>query len=905
MDVSSNQHIIKTTKQWNENSMEYWVIPSGCLCIELTPKGTTLLKIGEGNKYFYELPYVTSTEIDLSNYYNKDEVNNIIKNLQFMSIVSTDIYPNEHSLPKHNNSLGDVRFVESINPSLNPNPVAYTWNTAMKKWIPLGYNGIIDIDLSEYAKKNDVFPRIEKLEEDSHTHKNKQILDKIEEPFTNKDKQKLDSLTNYDDKDIKKDIEVLQKYSHNHKNIDILNQTNAVFNQTLLEKINSLHNYDDSKIIKMINDISKTNHTHDNKTILDNTSAAFTVDYEAKLKALSEVRDYYGATEEFNGIHGLVPAAKAGENEFFLRGDGTWAEIEIPDSKTRYEAGDGIEIIADYQQSTTFPLKIFGKSTMLKEYIIYGNNPPVGDWDGSAYRIPVIVSAEGRVPVETMIRIPTQLSEGDYIDYEKQIYSHYRTQIHYGYTAGASRSAGLKYDGTIVGTGSMYTAPGVTEYIEVSAKYTYLVRWKSDMGWSTSSGPLYPYYHIFYDSNKNILSRISIGIKAGDRLLTPPENAKYLRLTTFCDGYNKQFGELYRIGSTVEPIILPRVMIHANVISYVDVNTTTKPAEMYIEAEIDQGESEEESKITGVIYNLGVLDLIQDEENKNKVTVVFKDSTKDIIFEDGGSSYIEGTGIEFIEVEDPDLGIVHSINVLPATSETLGGIIVGEGLSIDENNVVSVVFPDPEVYTSSDGIDIIDDEEDPHIHYIKNTGVLEIKASEEYNKFIVSTAEGDQEIELKIDAPDVMEYEAGPGISFQNGTVLYCDADGNAYASINDTLYGFASNITNVITNEGVLDINMDEDNPNVLIVTFKDRTKTFAIDPSSQTIYEAGEGIEMVQSETDLHKVTVNNLGVIDINTDIDKPGVLVVTNKSGDKDVDPFSTLGKITFLCNNDPD
>lgn len=39
-----------------------------------------------------------------------------------------------------------------------------------------------------------------------------------------------------------------------------------------------------------------------------------------------------GATAETAGTQGLVPAPKAGENEYFLRGDGTWAPIEIPDA---------------------------------------------------------------------------------------------------------------------------------------------------------------------------------------------------------------------------------------------------------------------------------------------------------------------------------------------------------------------------------------------------------------------------------------------------------------------------------------------------------------------------------------------------------------------------------------------
>lgn len=41
-----------------------------------------------------------------------------------------------------------------------------------------------------------------------------------------------------------------------------------------------------------------------------------------------------GATAETAGTQGLVPAPAAGEHEYFLRGDGTWAPIEIPEVST-------------------------------------------------------------------------------------------------------------------------------------------------------------------------------------------------------------------------------------------------------------------------------------------------------------------------------------------------------------------------------------------------------------------------------------------------------------------------------------------------------------------------------------------------------------------------------------------
>ena len=43
-----NTHVVKTSAQWCERAIEYWVVPRGCLCVELTPKGKTKIKVGEG-----------------------------------------------------------------------------------------------------------------------------------------------------------------------------------------------------------------------------------------------------------------------------------------------------------------------------------------------------------------------------------------------------------------------------------------------------------------------------------------------------------------------------------------------------------------------------------------------------------------------------------------------------------------------------------------------------------------------------------------------------------------------------------------------------------------------------------------------------------------------------------------
>lgn len=109
MEDSSGMHIIKTSEQWNSAAVRYKIIPSSVLCIELTGTGKTYIKIGEGNKYYSQLPYVSSNDSqDLSNYYTKQETDaKLIDKMTFKEII-----PSTEQLPVTGNSVGDVYFVE-------------------------------------------------------------------------------------------------------------------------------------------------------------------------------------------------------------------------------------------------------------------------------------------------------------------------------------------------------------------------------------------------------------------------------------------------------------------------------------------------------------------------------------------------------------------------------------------------------------------------------------------------------------------------------------------------------------------------------------------------------------------------------------------------------------------------
>lgn len=188
--MDNHDHIVGTSYQWNLASYKERIIPKGTLCIEVVDEKLTKIKIGVGNKHYRDLPYIGG-DVDLSDYYTKEETNAIINNLEFMKVASTDVYDNKDALPLNHNKLGDVRFVKSTDTDIKPDPDEYIWNGT--RWLLIGAP-ITEIDLSEYVKKAELEPRLEHIESELHTHNNKQILDATEEAFTHEDKEKLNLL---------------------------------------------------------------------------------------------------------------------------------------------------------------------------------------------------------------------------------------------------------------------------------------------------------------------------------------------------------------------------------------------------------------------------------------------------------------------------------------------------------------------------------------------------------------------------------------------------------------------------------------------------------------------------------------------------------------------------------------
>ena len=347
-------HIVRTTQQWTASYDSYECIPEGVLCVEFTPDGNVKAKIGNGHDIFSKLPYIGGA--DLTNYYTKSEtakcVEEIIKANRFIRIKG--ILQNKDQLPSHAD-CGDLYFVISQNQSSSNKYDEYVYSPS-NTWENLG-SIPIDIDLSEYAKIvyvdekiDEVNERIDDIEQHgTHTHANKDILDLITAAFTAEEKDKLSTLYNYDDTELR---ELITQASHTHSNKDILDAITSPFTKEDRVKLDSLTPYNDSILKEKITALERLAHEHSNKKILDQTTASFTTEYERKMRW---IRLYTGCTGMEEGIAGLVPAAQAGEEDYVLSGSGEWVPqtggggtYELPIASATVlggiKVGDGLEI---------------------------------------------------------------------------------------------------------------------------------------------------------------------------------------------------------------------------------------------------------------------------------------------------------------------------------------------------------------------------------------------------------------------------------------------------------------------------------------------------------------------------------------------------------------------------------
>ena len=671
---NDHHHIILTTEQWQDKAVEYYIIPRGCLCIELKPNGKTKIKIGEGNKYYAQLPYVCE-DIDLSAYLKIEDFHTAFDPVKDQV---DEMYPLAHT---HDNK--DI---------LDQIKVIFT-----------------DEDKEKLDSIIDYGDDINDLKKDQHTHPNKNILDQIDTLFTKEDKEKLEHIKDYDEV-----IKALQRDQHTHANKDLLD---TIVNEYQLwtladrEKFDSIIDYGDD-IIEIKSDIQilyDRVHTHDNKELLDQIDTLFTKEEKEKLESLKNYEKFVGTDGLYPGVSGLVPGPSAQELNMFLCSDGTWKPAgggellpATPDTlggikvgsglimtdddhlrldasavKTYYDAGEGIEIVADGGYVDPINGHFLSKLNYLTQYVIYGAGTTNGVGDGSPdnYIIPMTITAEGQDNINATISMPQQLFAGDYIDYRNQIV-HYSKSLLYTHR---NYISSYTYTGRWIGDDGRSTGAPVF-YVDW---YWYSVTPGMKLGIIATIGGSNTYANWAFlrpDQNLDRSERYHGVFRVFDNTFTSvtvPDTAGYLCAIVYSPVRSIN---IYKMEDREEHLTLPTVYTHPNVENVLTINTSVKPSNVFIETSDPEEEVTSEGAMIGVIYNKGVLDVTQeDPENLNELTIHFQKNESKII-----------------EIPKDEY-------ILPiASSETLGGIKLGEGLEIDPETGVVDVIPGEKMYSEID-----------------------------------------------------------------------------------------------------------------------------------------------------------------------------------------------------------
>lgn len=208
-----------------------------------------------------------------------------------------------------------------------------------------------------------------------------------------------------------------------------------------------------SEILPRLQQLEALSHTHRNKVILDSTSAIYTTEKDEKLESLKNYDVFVPATEEEDGVDGLVPAPSASETNKFLRGDGTWVDVE-----------GGTYVLPPATDTTLGGVIVGDGLEITEEGVLSGNEYHAGT--------AISMSGEAILPAEYQQIEYLESTGTQYIDPEIVMWSDNRNkcEITFAYTelGNDTWAAGIYngYYGYVAGVapinGAWYTALGTT-----------------------------------------------------------------------------------------------------------------------------------------------------------------------------------------------------------------------------------------------------------------------------------------------------------------------------------------------------------------------------------------------------------------------------------------------------------
>ena len=342
----SNIHIVKRTDQWKERAVQSYIVPRGVLCVELTPDGNTRIKIGEGNKYYSQLPYI-GANIDISKYFTKEEVKKLVEDTSEATVIAYmdkqpyvrvlgPILPSASALPKTGNKDGDIRFVKMAKVSPDGKAyIEYLWFN--NHWDPL--SSALDIDVSKFATKeelavvakaaNDLAKRVTLLEQAKHIHPNKSILDSITAPFTTELAAKLSGIEPNANK-------YVLPISTRHSLGGIIIGEGLLIDAAGRVSVDTsgiiVPPYDDTEVKRRITNLENVAHTHINKSVLDATTASYTTAEKTKLASLENYTLPTASSDTLGGVKvgdgltidadGVLSTTGGGGGQEYVAGDG-------------------------------------------------------------------------------------------------------------------------------------------------------------------------------------------------------------------------------------------------------------------------------------------------------------------------------------------------------------------------------------------------------------------------------------------------------------------------------------------------------------------------------------------------------------------------------------------------------
>ena len=146
----------KTSEQWSQVTT---VLPKGYMAIEIGD--VTRIKIGDGTKTYADLDYIESNA-DLTNYYNKTEVDNKIIDAMTKAFILKGTVDSVEALPASDNKVGDLYIVTLE----EGNAAEYVWTGT--SWEYMGQT--FKVDLSGYYTSGEVDALLLTKAAAVHTH---------------------------------------------------------------------------------------------------------------------------------------------------------------------------------------------------------------------------------------------------------------------------------------------------------------------------------------------------------------------------------------------------------------------------------------------------------------------------------------------------------------------------------------------------------------------------------------------------------------------------------------------------------------------------------------------------------------------------------------------------------------